>query len=173
MEGEAIYGLIAPFLRDRLKKKLHDVRFLAVESETASKLTHGTYKYIEIPSCMLGVHAKTYDLKVEPITPIMGSGIQTVGAAPLISYLHRIGLIDTAVYPKDEVDIIDAARIFLGTEGFLIAPEAAYSVRAAIDEANKAKKTGEKSVIIMNISGMTYFDFREKTRYLKSIQETT
>ena len=34
--------------------------------------------------------------------------------------------------------------------------------QAAIDEANKAKRTGEKSVIIMNISGMTYFDFREK-----------
>jgi tryptophan synthase beta chain len=171
--GSNLYGLIAPFLEDLLKKKLHDVRFLAVESETASKLTHGTYKYIEIPSCMLGVNVKTHDLEAEHVTPIMGSGIQTVGAAPLISYLHRIGLIDTAVYTKDESDIIDAARVFLGTEGFLIAPEAAYSVRAAIDEANKAKKTGEKSVFIMNISGMTYFDFREKNRYLKSVQEPT
>jgi tryptophan synthase beta chain len=169
--GSNLYGLIAPFLRDKLKKKLQDGRFLAVESETASKLTHGTYKYIEIPSCMLGVQAKTYDLKVDPITPIMGTGIQTVGAAPLLSYLRRIGLIDTVVYTKDEADIIDAARVFLGTEGFLIAPEAAYSVRAAIDEAYKAKKTGEKNVIIMNISGMTYFDFREKNRYLKCIQK--
>jgi tryptophan synthase beta chain len=169
--GSNLPGLIAPFLRDLLNKKLHDVKFLAVESETSAKLTKGEYRYVPRRPGLLG---KTYESGWEtPPTTIKATGIQTKNTAPLLGFLRHLGYVDTAVYPKDEADIIDAAQVFLRTEGFLIAPEAAYSVRATIDEANKAKKTGEKSVIVTNISGMTYFDFREKTRYLKSIQEAT
>jgi tryptophan synthase beta chain len=171
--GSNLYGFIAPFLRDLLNKKLHDVKFLAVESETSAKLTNGEYKYIP-PKWMPGYLGKTYEFGWETRPPrIKATGIQTKNTAPLLSFLRHLGIVDTAVYPKDEADIIEAAQIFLRTEGFLIAPEAAYSVRASIDEAYKAKKTGEKSVIVTNISGMTYFDFREKNRYLKFIQETT
>jgi tryptophan synthase beta chain len=171
--GSPFYGLIAPFVRDRLNGKLHDVKFLAVESETSAKLTNGEYKYVPLPG-MPGLLGKMYECGWETRPPpIKANGIQTKKTAPLLSFLRHLGLVDTVVYPKDEADIIDAAQVFLRTEGFLIAPEAAYSVKAAIDEAHKAKKTGDKSVIVMYISGMTYFDFKEKTRYLKCIQETT
>jgi tryptophan synthase beta chain len=168
--GSNLYGFIAPFLRNLLNKKLHDVKFMAVESETSAKLTNGEYKYVS-PGWMPGFSVKTYESEWEtPPQRIKGSGIQTKDTAPLLSFLRHLGIVDTAVYPKDEADITDAAKVFLHTEGFLIAPEAAYSVKASIEEANKAKETGEESVIVTNISGMTYFDFREKTRYLKSIQ---
>jgi len=170
--GSNFYGLIAPFVRDRLNGKLHDVKFLAVESETSAKLTNGEYKYVS-SQWMPGLLGKMYECGWETRPPRIKASIQGKNTAPLLSFLRHLGLVDTVVYSKDEADIIDAAQVFLRTEGFLIAPEAAYSVRAAIDEAHKAKKTGDKSVIVMSISGMTYFDFREKTRYLKCIQETT
>ena len=51
------------------------------------------------------------------------------------------------------------------TEGWLIAPESSYAVRAGIDEALKAEKAGKVKVICMNISGHGFLDlqaYREK-----------
>jgi tryptophan synthase beta chain len=44
------------------------------------------------------------------------------------------------------------------TEGWIPAPESAYSVACAIDEALKCKRTGEKKVIAFNISGHGFLD---------------
>ena len=70
------------------------------------------------------------------------------------------------VYPADESAILEAARIFLATQGELIAPESAYAVRAAIDEALKANLDKQQKVIVMSISAKSYLDFGEKTRYV-------
>ena len=51
------------------------------------------------------------------------------------------------------------------SEGWLIAPESAYAVRASIDEALKAEKAGEEKIICMNISGHGFLDieaYRDK-----------
>jgi len=146
--------------------KLTKCKFLAVESATSSKLTDGTYGYYPMQNPMASMLGKIYEVNRAFTHPIAGIGIQTSNTAPILSLLRHSGLIDTVVYPEDELAIFDAARIFLNTEGGLIAPESAYAVRAAIDEALKAKYEKTQKVIIMSISAKTYLDFGEKKRYV-------
>ena len=77
-----------------------------------------------------------------------------------------MGFIDTRVYPRDEKAIFEAARIFLQTEGRLLAPESAYAIRAMIDEALQVKKTAKKTVIVVSVSGTAFLDFGEKNGYI-------
>ena len=166
--GSNFFGLIAPFMRRYLKGELKDARFLAVESETTSKLTDGNYKYVQMQSPMSHILGKTYEVIKEPRQTISGVGIQTSHTAPILSLLRSLGHIHTIVYPYDEATIFEAARIFLNTEASLIAPESAYAVAAAIEEANKAKNTKEDRVILLSISAKSYFDFGEKQRYFNN-----
>ena len=74
------------------------------------------------------------------------------------------------MYPRDEKTVFEAARTFLQTEGRLIAPEAAYAVRAAIDEALRFKRSKEEKVILLSVSATTHMDLGEKQRYLKFME---
>ena len=164
--GSNFYGLAAPFIGRKLKKEI-DVKLLAVESETSSKLTHGRYGYVRLRSPASSYLGKTYEFEMgSPEPKIMGVGIQTSGTAPLLGYLHNQGYIDTTVYARDEKAIFSAARTFLRTEGRLIAPESAYAVRATIDEAVKAKREQEERVLLLSVSATSFMDFGEKKRYL-------
>ena len=72
--------------------------------------------------------------------------------------LRRHGYIDTIAYPIDEKYVFDRAMQFMQVEGWIPAPESAYSVACAIDEAVKCKRTGEEKVIAFNISGHGFLD---------------
>ncbi len=164
--GSNFYGLTAPFIGRKLKKEI-DVKLLAVESETSSKLTNGIYRYVRLLSSASSYLGKTYEFEMESPRPkIIGVGIQTSSTAPLLGYLHNQGYIDTTVYPRDEEVIFSAVRTFLRTEGRLIAPESAYAVRATIDEAVKAKREQEERVLLLSVSAISFMDFGEKKRYL-------
>jgi tryptophan synthase beta chain len=67
-------------------------------------------------------------------------------------------MIDTIAYPQDEKYVFERAQMFMRAEGFLPAPESAYGVCGAIDEALKCKETGEEKVIAVNISGHGFMD---------------
>ena len=56
--------------------------------------------------------------------------------------------------------------MFLQTKGRLMAPEAAYAMRAAIDQAGEAKRQSEERVILISVSGSSFLDFNEKERYI-------
>ncbi len=61
--------------------------------------------------------------------------------------------------------VFEAAKQFFQCEGWLIAPESSYAVRAGIDEALKAEKAGQEKAILMNISGHGFLDleaYRDK-----------
>src|SRR2546426_3180425 len=85
--------------------------------------------------------------------PVRGDGLRYHGCSPILSLLRHRGLIDTIAYPTDERHVFERARMFVQTEGFLPAPESAYSIACAIDEALKTKETGERTVIAFNVSG--------------------
>jgi tryptophan synthase beta chain len=165
--GSHFFGLIAPFVKDCAKKKSVNIKLLAAESETSSKLKNGTYDYVSLSEGVInGILAKAYRLHWDaPPLPIKGVGIQTQATAPLLSLLQHMGLIDARVYSRDEKAIFEAARIFLETEGRLLSPESAYAVRAVIDEALEVKKTRKKEVIVVSVSGTAFLDFGEKTGY--------
>jgi predicted alternative tryptophan synthase beta-subunit len=62
--------------------------------------------------------------------------------------------------------VFESALLFTRTEGILPAPESAHALRAATDLALEAKLTGEKKVILFNMSGNGSFDLVAYNRYL-------
>jgi tryptophan synthase beta chain len=156
--GSNFGGIVLPFAGQVLQGK-KECKFLASQSWAAPNLIKGEYRY---DFADVGEHTpliKVYTLghKIE-MPPIKADGLRYHAAAPLISLLRHEGLVDAVAYPVDEKAIFEAARIFLQSEGWLIAPESSYAVRAAIDEARKNEKVGEEKVICMNISGHGFLD---------------
>ena len=163
--GSNFGGIALPFAGEVLKKK-RECDFLAAQSMAAPNLVEGKYRY---DFGDVGEHTpllKMYTLghKTE-MPPIKADGLRYHGAAPIVSLLRNLGIVKAKAYPKDEKSAFEAAKIFLQSEGWLIAPESSHAVRAAIDQALENEKTGEEKVICINISGHGFLDipaYREK-----------
>jgi len=163
--GSNFGGIALPFAGEVLQKK-RKCEFLAAQSEAAPNLVKGEYRYDFGDVAEHTPLLKMYTLghKTEMV-PIKADGLRYHAAAPLISALRKHNIVKAVAYPANEKAIFEAARTFLQTEGWLIAPESSYAVRAGIDEALKAEKAGEEKVMCMNISGHGFLDlqaYREK-----------
>ena len=166
--GSNFGGFILPFAGEVARGKRKCV-FLAAQSSSAPNLSRGEYRYD------FGDHAeKTPLLKMYTIghranmVPIKADGLRYHAAAPIISYLKHLDLVKAVAYPQDELEVFQAAKTFVQVEGFLPAPESAYAIRAAIDEALECKRTNQKKVIALNISGHGFLDlaaYREKLAF--------
>ena len=158
--GSNFGGLALPFAGEVLQKK-RKCEFLAAQSEAAPNLVKGEYRYDFGDVAEHTPLLKMYTLghKTEMV-PIKADGLRYHAAAPLISALRNHNIVKAIAYPANEKAIFEAARTFLQTEGWLIAPESSYAVRAGIDEALKAEKAGEEKVICMNISGHGFLDLQ-------------
>ena len=157
--GSNFGGFILPFIKDRVDKKT-ETRFIASQSESAPNLVNGEYKYDFADHAEFTPMLKMFTLghKNPLLPPIKAEGLRYHGASPIMSLLRNHGIIEAKAFPSDEKVIFDAAKIFTQTEGFLPAPESAYAIRVAIDEALECKKTGEKKIIAFNISGHGFLD---------------
>jgi len=163
--GSNFGGIALPFAGEVLKKK-RECQFLASQSEAAPNLVKGKYEYdfgdVAEHTPLLKMY--TIGHKTD-MRPIKADGLRYHAAAPIISSLRHNGMVKARAYPADEKAVFEAARTFLQCEGWLIAPESSYAVRAGIDEALKNEKTGDEKVILMNISGHGFLDipaYREK-----------
>lgn len=155
--GSNFGGFALPFMHDLLKEG-KKIKFIAAQSQAAPNL-QGEYKYDFADHGELTPLLKMYTLgHTKDMPPIKGDGLRYHGCSPIISLLRDKGYIDTVAYPQDEKEVFEKAKVFIQVEGFLPAPESAYSVACAIDEAMKCKKTGEKKVIAFNISGHGFMD---------------
>jgi len=155
--GSNFGGFAIPFLADAIvaKKK---IQFIAAQSQSTPNL-QGEYRYDFADHAEMTPMLKMTTLghKIQP-PPIKGDGLRYHGCAPILSLLRHKGYIDTVAYPIDEKYVMERARTFIQCEGFIPAPESAYSVACAIDEALKCKKTGTKKVIAFNVSGHGFLD---------------
>lgn len=166
--GSNFGGIALPLIGEVLSGK-RECEFLAAQSLAAPNLVKGEYRY---DFGDVGEHTpliKVYTLghKVD-MQPIWADGLRYHAAAPIISLLRHHNIIKAIAYPADEKAIFEAARIFLQSEGWLPAPESSYAIRAGIDEALKAEKTGNEKVICMNISGHGFLDltaYKEKLEF--------
>ena len=164
--GSNFGGFILPFVPDVVKrgKKL---RFIAAQSKAAPNL-QGEYRYDFADHAELTPMLKMYTLgHTAEMEPIKGDGLRYHGCSPIISYLRHLGFIETVAYPSDEKHVFERARLFIQTEGYLPAPESAYSIACAIDEALKCKEKGEAKVIAFNISGHGFMDMLGYQEVLK------
>ncbi len=154
--GSNFGGFTLPFLGDARRRK--KMRFVAAQSEVAANL-QGQYRYDYADHAELTPKLKMYTLgHRKTMKPIRGDGLRYHAAAPILSLFRHHGLIETVAYPADEVHVFQRAREFVQAEGFLPAPESAYSVACAIDEALRCKEARERKVIAFNVSGHGFMD---------------
>lgn len=165
--GSNFGGVALPFMGEVLRGK-RECRFLAAQSESAPNLVKGEYRYDfgdtagHTPLLMMYTLGHETSMK-----PIKSDGLRYHAAAPIISALRNKGYVDAVAYPNDEVAVFEAAKMFLETEGWLVAGESAHAVRAAIDQAKEAESNREEKCILANISGHGFLDldaYREKIK---------
>src|SRR5215469_14369658 len=135
--GSNYAGLVFPFIGEALRKGLK-TRFLAAEPMACPSLTKGIYAYDFGDSVGMAPLIKMHTLGHDFMPPgIHAGGLRYHGMSPLMSQLHKEGVIEARAYHQNAV--FEAATIFTRSEGIIPAPEAAHAVRAAIDEALQAK----------------------------------
>lgn len=161
--GSNFAGFAFPFVHDVFRGK--KIEFLASEPEACPKLTEGKYEYDFGDSAGMTPLIKMYTLghKFMP-SPIHAGGLRYHGAAPLASILKNVGMVRSIPYPQ--IETFKAAQIFAKAQGIIPAPESAHAIKTAIDEALKAKESGEKKVIIFNLSGHGHFDMQAYADFL-------
>jgi tryptophan synthase beta chain len=168
--GSNFGGIALPFVGEVLAGK-RQCEFLAAQSEAAPNLVKGEYKYDFADAAGHTPLMMMYTLGHEAVMqPIKSDGLRYHAAAPIISSLRHSGLVKAIALPRDEVSVFTAAKMFLESEGWLIAGESAHAVRAAIEEARSAESKGEEKCILMNISGHGFLDidaYREILRMRK------
>ncbi|MFB6490799.1 MAG: TrpB-like pyridoxal phosphate-dependent enzyme [Thermoproteus sp. AZ2] len=153
--GSNFGGFAFPMIGMRLRGEgFERTKFLAAESAAAPKLTKGEYKY-DFPDAV-GVLPliKMYTLGHDFVPPaVHAAGLRYHGAAPSLSVLRRLGLVDAVAYTQEEV--FEAAVAFARSEGIIPAPESSHAIRAALD---LAKRLPPGSVIAFNLSGHGLLD---------------
>ncbi len=161
--GSNLAGISFPFLYDRINGR--DVRVMAVEPLSCPTLTRGEFRYDFGDTVGLTPLLMMYTLGHDLVPPgIHAGGLRYHGDAPLVCQLYHDGLIEAVAY--GQTSVFEAAIIFARTEGIIPAPESAHAIKAAIDEAIKAKEEGKEKVILFNLSGHGYFDLRAYADYL-------
>jgi tryptophan synthase beta chain len=165
--GSNFGGIALPFMGEVLAGK-RECEFLAAQSEAAPNLTNGEYRYDFGDTAGHTPLMMMYTLGHETVMhPIKADGLRYHAAAPIISSLRNSGLVKAIALPRDEVSVFTAAKMFLESEGWLIAGESAHAVRAAIDEAKSAESKGEEKCILINISGHGFLDIDAYREILK------
>ena len=155
--GSNLGGLIAPFMRDKLDGTHPDTRFIAVEPKSCPSLTRGRFAYDFADTGQTCPLVKMYTLGNGFIpSPDHAGGLRYHGMSPIISQLRHDGHLDAVAVAQTEV--FAAAERFAKLETILPAPESSHAIKVAIDEALKAKESGEEKVILFGLTGTGYFD---------------
>jgi tryptophan synthase beta chain len=167
--GSNFAGLTFPFLGQTFRGG-RKYRVIAVEPEAAPSLTRGVYAYDFGDTGKMTPLVKMFTLGSDFIPePIHAGGLRYHGMAPLVSLLMDHGDIEARAVHQGRA--FAAAVAFARAEGILPAPESSHAIRAAIDEATAAKATGEKKVILFNLSGHGHFDLAAYEKYLNGSLE--
>jgi len=163
--GSNFAGFTFPFVEEVLRgKESYDV--VAVEPSTVPSLTDGEYRYDFGDTAGITPLLMMYTLGHDFVPPpIHAGGLRYHGAAPTVSLLKNRGVIRSVKYTQE--DVFEAGRIFARTEGIIPAPETNHAIKAAIDEALKAKKDSEKRIIAFNFSGHGLLDLKGYEDVLK------
>jgi tryptophan synthase beta chain len=161
--GSNFAGISFPFMRDKLKGK--SVRIIAVEPEACPTLTRGIYAYDFGDTAGLTPLVKMYTLGHTFVPAgIHAGGLRYHGDSAIVSLLVHEQLMEARAYPQNTV--FDAGVLFAQVEGIVPAPEAAHAVKAVFDLAQECRASGERKVILFNLSGHGYFDLSAYDAYL-------
>jgi tryptophan synthase beta chain len=162
--GSNFSGAAFPFVKDKIIGRKPNIQIIAVEPLACPTLTKGQFRYDFGDSAGLTPLLKMYTLGHNFVPdPIHAGGLRYHGDSPLLCTLKKEGLIDAVAYHQREV--FDAANLFAQTEGFVVAPEAAHAVKAAIDFAIMCRQNKEEKTIVFANSGHGHFDLSAYDAY--------
>jgi tryptophan synthase beta chain len=163
--GSNFGGLAFPFLREKLAGRMSPV-IRAVEPAACPSLTRGTYTYDFGDTAgftpLMKMHTLGHDFVPDPIH---AGGLRYHGMSPLLSHIYELGLIEAVAKPQSEC--FAAGVQFARAEGIIPAPEPTHAVAACIEEALRAKETGEPTVILTALCGHGHFDLAAYDSYLR------
>jgi tryptophan synthase beta chain len=166
--GSNFSGACFPFVRDKILGKKPDLRVISVEPLACPTLTKGEFRYDYGDAVGLTPLLKMYTVGHDFVPPaIHAGGLRYHGDSPLLSRLTKDGYMDALAYSQQE--IFEAAVLFAQTEGFVVAPESAHAIRAAIDFARMCKQKNERKIIIFANSGHGHFDLGAYDAYRHNI----
>lgn len=162
--GSNFSGISFPFMRHTLNGE-RKTRFIAAEPESCPKLTRGVfqYDYGDEAGYTPLIPMRTIGHNFAPAN-IHAGGLKYHGAGSIVSQL----LIDNFMEAVDirQLETFSAATLFAQAEGIIPAPESSHAIAAAIREANKCKESGEKKVILFNLSGHGLIDMASYDMFL-------
>ncbi len=163
--GSSYSGLIWPFYYDKVAKKApKETKFVATEATACPKVTKGQYIYDHGDTARITPLVPMHTLGHDFIpAPIHAGGLRYHGIAPTISILTQAKQMTTEAY--NQIDVFDAAKLFIQTEGIIPAPEPSHAIKGAIDEALRCKQTGETKTILFVLCGHGHFDMSAYDEY--------
>ncbi|MBI2060917.1 MAG: TrpB-like pyridoxal phosphate-dependent enzyme [Nitrospirae bacterium] len=162
--GSNFAGFAFPFLWKNFTEK-KKTKVVAVEPASCPSMTKGKYTFDFGDTAAMAPIVKMHTLGHTFVPPgIHAGGLRYHGMAPLVSALVNHG--DIEARSAKQLETFEAAVQFSKSEGIMPAPESAHAIRAAIDEALEAKKSGRKKVIAFNLSGHGHFDMTAYEDYL-------
>lgn len=161
--GSNFAGMAFPFIGRKLRGEA-DIRVVAVEPEACPSLSKGPYAYDFGDTAKLTPLLKMHTLGSSFIPPgFHAGGLRYHGMAPLISYVHSLGLMEAHGLPQ--LECFSAGVAFAKAEGILPAPEATHAVAGAVREALRCKQEGKSETILFNLCGHGHFDMQAYVNY--------
>ncbi len=161
--GSNFAGFAYPFLRENFLNGMK-TRVIAAEPASCPTLTRGQYAFDFGDTAAMAPVVKMHTLGHTFVPPtIHAGGLRYHGMSPSVSALVDNG--DVEAVAVKQLATFEAAVQFARAEGIIPAPESAHAIRAAMDEALVCKETGEKKVIVFNLSGHGHFDMAAYEAY--------
>ncbi len=161
--GSNFAGIAFPFIGKKLRDK-REVRVIAVEPAACPSMTRGRYAFDFGDTGHLTPLVKMHTLGSTFIPPgFHAGGLRYHGMSPLVSHCLELGLIEARAYHQNPC--FEAGVMFARAEGIVPAPESCHAVRAAVDEALKAREEGKSPTILFNLSGHGHFDMQAYMDY--------
>ncbi len=162
--GSNFAGISFPFMRHNLLDG-KSTEFIAAEPASCPKLTRGKFEYDFgdesgytplLPMYTLGHNFMPAN--------IHAGGLRYHGAGVIISQLLKDGYMKGVDIQQNES--FKAGVLFARAEGIVPAPESCHAIAATVREALKCKASGEKQVLLFNLSGHGLIDMASYDRYL-------
>ncbi len=162
--GSNFGGIAFPFMRHNILNG-KETEFIAAEPNSCPKLTRGVFQYDFgdeagytplLPMFTLGHNFKPSN--------IHAGGLRYHGAGTIVSQLIKDKMMHGVDIPQ--LESFEAGMLFARTEGIIPAPESCHAIAATIREANLCKESGEKKVLLFNLSGHGLIDMTAYDQYI-------
>ena len=162
--GSNFAGLAFPFIRAKIKDR-KKYRIIGVEPAACPTLTRGELRYDFGDTAETTPLLMMYTLGHKFMPPsIHAGGLRYHGMSPMVSHAHKLGLMEAQAVQQTQV--FEAATLFARSEGIVPAPESAHAIASVVTEAVQARETGQKRVILFNLSGHGLLDLSAYETYL-------